>query len=353
MNAYPLLASVGRARACVGEGSFREAWLSTCTFQRRTTSCTASSIKTQESSSSRWCSAPFVGAGCCWFRRNRKSTRRAMEKSRGFAGQAEAPALYAAIVASAVFMFLWVFFLPGSAWIGSDVERDAWVKQTYEQYFEFFAPSSIILKYKSLGPLVELTHALPGAVWALLAPLQLSPPVREVQGGLLHRALGRLMLLAAGVLMCGYALIDANSLYADVSDFAGHGGGIADSLDAFNSQSLAGALPPFNLGGVRFLAAWFVFTGVMTFSTVQSNKPDFSSHRHWALRHIAVGLWVAMQRPLFAAVRVLQGAALGSAASLPEVQADAFYYSAYFVTALYVVVAEWTIWNDSPQRQKE
>lgn len=236
------------------------------------------------------------------------------------------------------------------------MQRDEWLRYVYEQYFGFFAPSSVLLKYNQLGPNIELTHALPGAVWALLAPFQLNSEVRNVQGGFLHRTFGRLMLLCAGVLMCGYALIDANNLYADVVDFAGYGGHVADSLDEFNARSLAGALPPFNLGGVRFLAAWFVITGVMTFSTAsQFQKPQhIREHRCWALRHIAAGLWVAMQRPLFAAVRVMQALLLGfETASLPEVQADAFYYSAYFVTALYVLTAEKVIWQDNSATAQE
>merc|ERR1712232_744143 len=61
----------------------------------------------------------------------------------------------------------------------------------------------------------------------------------------------------------------------------------------------------------------------------------------------AAGLWVAAQRPLFAAARVAQGLIFGveAVASDPPAQADAFYYRAYLTTAAYAFAAEWAIWR--------
>ncbi|CAE8720087.1 unnamed protein product [Polarella glacialis] len=164
-------------------------------------------------------------------------------------------AVEAAVVLSGLFMVLWVLLLPGSAWMGSSVEHDEWVKQVYDQHFSFFAPSSLLLKYSQT---IELTHALPGAVWCLLAPLQLTAAGRKFAGSAGHKLAGRLMLVAASVLMVGYALIDQANLSAEVVDFQGQGGIVAASADALNRASLGGVMPPFNLGGMRVLAAWFV-----------------------------------------------------------------------------------------------
>eukprot|EP00439_Symbiodinium_sp_Y106_P037139 s3984_g4.t1 len=82
------------------------------------------------------------------------------------------------------------------------------------------------------------------------------------------------------------------------------------------------------------IAAWFVYTGIQTFRTGTAHAAD---HGSWAFRHAAAGLWVAAQRPMFAAVRVVQGM-LGFGGSLA--QADAFYCSAYVVTAAYIAFAE-------------
>mmetsp|Transcript_55354 Transcript_55354/g.111098 ORF Transcript_55354/g.111098 Transcript_55354/m.111098 type:complete len:342 (-) Transcript_55354:5-1030(-) len=294
------------------------------------------------------CAAAAYGAAWgrrCWRRRCWEVRRRAAG-SESWGDRPESPALSAAVALSALFMVLWVFLLPGSAWVGSFPERDSWISEFYRSHFQFFAPASIILKYNVVGPLIELTHALPGAIWCLLAPLQLSPEARKVDGGSLHRTAGRVMLLAATVLMVGYALIDGQHLFADEVDFVGHGGGLADAANAFNAGQLGGVMPPFNLGGVRFLAAWFVVTAVQTFRTATAEPRDVASHRCWALRHMAAGLWVAAQRPLFAAARVVQGLLLGTElAAAPSAQADAFYYCAYLTTALYIFAAEWAISN--------
>jgi hypothetical protein len=121
---------------------------------------------------------------------------------------------------------------------------------------------------------------------------QLHPRSREVAGATWHRWGGRAMLLAAAALMWGYALIDANGLPADVHDFGGHAGGLADAIDARVNGPV-----PVNAVGLRGLAAWFVFTGVQTGKTAREGA--FSEHKKWAARHVAAGAWVAAQRPAY------------------------------------------------------
>ncbi|CAE7202740.1 rckA [Symbiodinium sp. CCMP2456] len=232
---------------------------------------------------------------------------------------------------SSIFMVVWVFVFPGSAWVGSSAQYDGWLRNIFEMFFSDLGPSSLLLKYNRFGSLLEWMHAVPGAVWCLLAPLQLVPECRAWLGEK-HEDAGRLMLSAAAVLMVGFLLIDANHLTADRVDFA-TGGSLADAADAW-STSVAAWLPPFNQGGMYVIAAWFVYTGIQTFRTGTAHAAD---HGSWALRHAAAGLWVAAQRPMFAAVRVAQGL-LGFGGSLAE--ADAFYCSAYVVTAAYIAFAE-------------
>ncbi len=76
--------------------------------------------------------------------------------------------------ASGIFMFLWVFVLfPGSAYTGFQ-GHDAWIDWLFETFplFGLIAPVSLITKYNELGHLPAFTHAVPGAVWSILAPLQ-------------------------------------------------------------------------------------------------------------------------------------------------------------------------------------
>jgi hypothetical protein len=89
----------------------------------------------------------------------------------------------------------------------------------------------------------------------------------------------------------------------------------------------------------QVIAGWFVLTGIQTAATAKGGR--WEDHRAWAVRHVGAGLWVAAQRPLFAACRVAQTFLLPSAvAADASAQADAFYTCAYIVTALYFVGAE-------------
>ncbi|CAE7943439.1 rckA, partial [Symbiodinium necroappetens] len=261
---------------------------------------------------------------------SRSVARGAQELSRDASPNREA-LLQDLLTFSSVFMVVWVFIFPGSAWVGSSVQYDGWLRSIFEMFFSDLGPSSLLLKYNRFGSLLEWMHAVPGAVWCLLAPLQLVPECRAWLGEK-HEDAGRLMLSAAAVLMVGFLLIDANHLTADRVDFA-TGGSLADAADAW-STSVATWLPPFNQGGMYVIAAWFVYTGIQTFRSGTAHAAD---HGSWALRHAASGLWVAAQRPMFAAVRVVQGM-LGFGGSLA--QADAFYCSAYVVTAAYIAFAE-------------
>ena len=229
-------------------------------------------------------------------------------------------------------MALWVAGVPGSAWTGL-AAHDALVEHLWHALrLDHIAPPSIVLKYNALGSLPALLHAAPGAVWAVLMPLQLrGPPAGATER---HRAAGRVALSAASVLMVGYALIDSSGLTADVADFDGHGGAVANTLDGLHVSPVT-----FNGGGLKVVAAWFVATGVMTFRTARDG--DVEAHRAWAVRHAAAGLWVAAQRAVFAGVRVAQLAVLGSEAGTSDAaMADAFYLCAYATTFAYAAGAE-------------
>jgi hypothetical protein len=181
-------------------------------------------------------------------------------------------AVYPYVALSAAFMTLWVFGpFPGSAYTGI-ASHDAWLTGVYE-YFHFdsiFGPTSLITKYNEVGRVPALAHAVPGAFWCALAPLQLHPRSREAWGGAAHRVGGRAMLAAAAVLMAGYAVIDANALFADAHDFRGQVGTVSSAIDGFVAQASsrfvtdAVRITPFNVVGVRGIAAWFLFTGAMT-----------------------------------------------------------------------------------------
>lgn len=262
-------------------------------------------------------------------------------------------AVYPYVALSAAFMALWVFGpFPGSAYTGI-ASHDAWLTGVYE-YFHFdsiFGPTSLITKYNEVGRVPALAHAVPGAFWCALAPLQLHPRSREAWGGAAHRVGGRAMLAAAAVLMAGYAVIDANALFADAHDFRGQVGTVSSAIDGFVAQASsrfvtdAVRITPFNVVGVRGIAAWFLFTGAMT--GVAARRGTFSEHRRWAARHVGAGLWVACQRPVYSAIRAgatalgVSGAITHEAAFGSLAFADAFYVASYITTLAYFGGAEW------------
>jgi hypothetical protein len=167
------------------------------------------------------------------------------------------------------------------------------------------------------------------------------------------------MLAAAAVLMAGYAVIDANALFADAHDFDGQVGTVSSAIDAFASEKVSSfssfidakkdtpafVPTPFNVVGVRLIAAWFVSTGVMT--GVAARRGDFENHRRWAARHVGAGLWVACQRPVYSAIRAgatalgVSGAVTHETAFGSLAFADAFYVASYITTFAYFGAAEW------------
>lgn len=245
------------------------------------------------------------------------------------------------LAASSLLMFIWIFFVPGSVWTGT-LPHDAYLRASFEDVS--VAPVSLLLKYNVMGQLAGLSHALPGAVWAMLAITQVNPYIRTAAGGELHKQGGRAMLFAAASLMLGYTLIDANNLHAEVVDFEHHGGHVAETIDSLNESSLAGILPPFNVFALRLLALWFMFSGLQTWLAINNSNPDVVAHRRWALRHIAAGLWVAGQRFFFILVRMVEDATLSpDLAKSPGAMGEAFYYSGYVMVAFYIAFTEWII----------
>ena len=207
--------------------------------------------------------------------------------------------LLKAVTASGVFMFLWVFVLfPGSAYTGF-AEHDKFIEWLFAQdgpiqipVFRIVAPVSLITKYNELGHLPAFTHAVPGAIWSLLAPLQLLPEARARLGASWHSVAGRTMLTAAAVLMVGYGIIDANDLYSDTHDFQGHGGGLAAWVDSLKLLPL-----PMNLLGVRFLAAYFVASGLVCVVSLRAcvgDVPLWQVRRACGCVHLSLSLCMCL-----------------------------------------------------------
>ena len=170
------------------------------------------------------------------------------------------------------------------------------------------------------------------------------------------------MLTAAAVLMAGYFVIDRNNLFADTHDFNGQVGTVSSLIDSVIAEkNITPVTPtPFNVVGVRGIAAWFIATGVMAGITAKNKQ--FKSHRKWAARHVGAGLWVAVQRPVYSVIRAgaselgVTGAITPDSAFGNLAFADAFYIASYLATFLFFGAAEWIArgeWVNEGTREEE
>lgn len=122
------------------------------------------------------------------------------------------------------------------------------------------------LKYNSL-PIVMLLHVVPGGIFLLAAPLQLSARLRR-RYAVVHRSMGYLLLLLA----IPFAL---TGLFIAVRD------------PIFGPVGAAGAV---------LLGVLFIFAGVRAYLAIRAG--DRVSHREWMLRFLALAYGIAVMRAL-------------------------------------------------------
>ncbi|KXZ46693.1 hypothetical protein GPECTOR_41g657 [Gonium pectorale] len=248
-----------------------------------------------------------------------------------------------ATVPPLAFMVLWVFVYPASYrvgwWPGYTARMARLVAQPCMP-----APLDVITKYES-HTAVKLTHLLPSGVWALCGAVQLLPGVRSARPWL-HRMSGRLMLLSAAAVFVGYFLIEARGLIFDapVAEFYNSGApgdalgaATAGYVDAGRQDGASGGRnggtgggggddgggiwtklqqqQPANIAGLRAIALWFALTGGM--AGYHARRRRYAAHRRWAVRHLAAGGWVIVQR-LFIGCAMLWARATGLAWSMRQ-----------------------------------
>ncbi|KAF5830392.1 hypothetical protein DUNSADRAFT_14656 [Dunaliella salina] len=121
---------------------------------------------------------------------------------------------------------------------------------------------------------VVMTHNLPSALWASLVIIQLSS-IRKTHPRV-HRMCGYLHAAVSVVLMAGVALMQGKRLF-----FSMH---------------------PVVMGFMNISAAWFLFS--LAYAVLAARAKLYHTHRAWMLRHIASGIWVAVQRILFSLMAI-------------------------------------------------
>jgi hypothetical protein len=187
---------------------------------------------------------------------------------------------------------------------------------------------------------VQLTHILPSAVWALAIPIQLYPDMRKAYPRL-HRWSGYAFALAAAFMMYGLYVMHIRGLYYFKTDFPELG----EHLHMTRFPAVLGWVPHVEV----FLSLGVWFTVSLLYSVQCARKKRFQSHRYFIYRHVASGLWVAVQR-----LYVGLGAVIGPTNS--QAQKQNFGDGAVFGAAFCLVLAELAVWrsrNLKTARQKK
>ena len=200
-------------------------------------------------------------------------------------------------------------------------------------------PVHILTKYAG-HTAVHLTHVLPGAIWAGLVPFQLHPTLRQRRPRL-HRIAGYIfvaisLLMAVGV----FIILQRNLLFEHYFDVPPN-----DEKDAFSI--LLQLLPPTQ----EFLSCLALYhMGTMVAAIGAARKQRFAQHRQWMIRHVASGIWVALQRLLL--LTVGQAMVLLVPPITPAQQRNTFRLAAYIAIIICIGMGEYVIYVLGKQQSK-
>jgi Predicted membrane protein (DUF2306) len=202
-----------------------------------------------------------------------------------------------------LFMVFWILVIPSSWLMGHWEWHDRQIL-AYLPENGMVAPSTLT-KFSGQTA-VQLTHVLPGALWAGVIPFQLHPEWRKNYRRA-HRCAGYAFIVASMSSAIGVVLILRRGLLFE---------NFFDDL-----PPAAHSFTPLFL---RMISLWFMLTAVVALQSARNRK--FQDHQEWIYRHVASGIWVALQRLiLIGPMRILypppvsrmrQRAAFGDAANI-------------------------------------
>jgi hypothetical protein len=192
---------------------------------------------------------------------------------------------YAILTILCAVMVFWILIFPSSVWY----EHSPNHRKLLRAYFHLLAGmrneevgavnSDLITKYSGQY-LVQVTHILPGAVWAAIIPFQLNTAFRK-NHRTLHRYVGygfvgSALLLGTGVFIIIYKGLLFENSFPDLPP------------KQFSAAPALIMLMIYFLGTV-LTASYYV--------TI-SNPKQYNSHAIWIARHVASGIWISLQRML-------------------------------------------------------
>jgi len=194
--------------------------------------------------------------------------------------------LYGGTAFLCVFMVMWIAVFPSSWLMGRSSLHDRLVdKYIVAPYDGSHVPPATITKYAG-HTAVQFGHILPGAFWAGAIPFQLHPDMR-LRFGAVHRFIGYVFVLFCLVQAFGVFVILKRDLTFD-RDYVG-----LPPIEGFEKRALHASM--------ILQTAWFVFTALAAVRSARER--NMKSHRRYVLRHVASGIWVALQRVLISLYR--------------------------------------------------
>jgi hypothetical protein len=197
--------------------------------------------------------------------------------------------LYVIVTFLCIFMTVWILIFPSSLWH----EHSTIHRMMLQRWFHSLSgdctisddcevgvssvSSDLISKYQG-EYLVQSLHIFPGALWAAIVPFQLNSRFRRD-----HRALHK---------FCGYVFVGAGLLL---------GMGVFVIVNKrLSYEYYYDDLPPLSYSsspGLLLLTMYFMGTVLRALSFVAfTNKKNYQQHSVWIVRHVAAGIWIALQR---------------------------------------------------------
>ena len=187
--------------------------------------------------------------------------------------------LYLVTSAFCVMMICWILVMPSSWLIGRSELHDRILFSMIDPHG--VTPPHILSKYEG-HTAVHLTHILPGALWAGMIPLQLHQTFRK-QRPRLHRMSGYVFMACTLLMTVGIFIILKRKLLFD------HFFNIPDGDR--NGDSFV---------PIVIMTIYFSTTALFALHAARSRQ--FQLHQRWIIRHIASGIWIAVQRMLLMTV---------------------------------------------------
>lgn len=189
------------------------------------------------------------------------------------------PPLYHVTSALCLFMVAWILIFPASAFH----DYSPWRRNLYANVVASdgaIAPETVT-KYSG-HYLVHATHILPSAVWSLIIPIQLHPGIRS-KYRTLHRWSGYVFVFTSLLMAYGVWVI-------------------LDRKLGFEQHSFAN-LPSNGLdSSLLLLTLTLYFVGTLLWAVRSARNGRIADHQHAMIRHVASGIWIAVQRILLKTV---------------------------------------------------